>query len=443
MKLTDHFKVWIPNKHRRSLEASWKEGIPGNMMIVLAEFFLVPYALFLGAPYAAIGMLVGWPALLGSVFQLGATQMVQREGSRLRFLIKMTRLQGLVLIGAALLCFWKGPLSVILLTLFTIVFRVVGNWVATAWGSLMSDYLEPDERGRYMGSRTLVIGLAGIAALFFASMMLDGLKIYSEAFAFGALFVLIGALRLLSSHLFKKMEDMPYEEKVESRFTFWMFIRRFKQSNFVKFVVFTAGITFATQLSAPYFSVYMLSDLKYNYFQFIGVHLMAVISGLVSAPLWGRVADHTGNARVLSVTGALIPFIPILWIFSTNWYYLLAVEVYAGFIWGGFNLCAANFIFDSVSQEKRVRCLSYFNLINGAALFLGATLGGVLIEMLPAFNGYKAMSLFLISGLLRLFLYLLPIHRFKEVRASVQPLSSHELFFSALGVRPLSGRDRE
>ena len=127
-----------------------------------------------------------------------------------------------------------------------------------------------------------------------------------------------------------------------------MFIRRFKKSNFVKFVVFTAGITFATQLSAPYFSVYMLDDLKYNYFQFMVVHLAAVLAALAAAPWWGQIADRTGNVHVLKITGALIPFVPILWIFSTNWYYLIAVEIYAGVVWGGFNLCAANFIFDSV-----------------------------------------------------------------------------------------------
>lgn len=435
------FKIWMPVKHRKSLDASWKEGIPGTMMLMITEYYLIPYALFLGAPHAAIGMLVAWPGLLGSFFQLVATQMVSREGSRLRFLIRMTRFQGLILIAGAALCFWKGPFSVIALTLLTIAFKIIGNWIGSAWGSLMSDYLEPHERGRYMGSRQFVVGVGGILALALASGLLDASKRYSAALGFGLLFLFTGIARLISSALFKNMEDLPYEEKPESRFTFWMFIRRFKQSNFVKFVIFTGGITFATQLSAPYFSVYMLDDLKYNYVQFMIVHLAAVIAALAAAPLWGRVADRTGNVHVLKITGALIPFIPILWIFSTNWYYLIIVEIYAGIVWGGFNLCAVNFIFDSVQQDKRVRCLSYFNLINGIALFLGATLGGVLVEMLPALNGYPVMSLFLLSGLLRLFLYALPVHQFEEVRSSVQKISSRELFFSVLGIKSLAGRD--
>ncbi len=434
-------QIWLPQKHRKSLDASWKEGVPGNMMLTITDYYLIPYALFLGAPHMAIGFLVAFSGLLGSVFQLVATHMVKRFGSRLQFLIRMTRFQSLLLLLSAGLCVWKGFWPVTTLTLLVVFFRIVGNWIATAWGSLMSDYLEPHERGRYMGSRQFIVGLAGIAALIGGGWLLDVSKPYSKTFGFGLLFFLTGIARLISSHLLKNMEDLPYEEKPESSFTFWMFIRRFKQSNFVKFVAFTAGITFATYLSAPSFSVYMLDDLKYNYTQFMAVHLAAAVAILASAPFWGRIADRFGNVHVLKITGALIPFVPILWVFSTNWYYLIAVEIYAGIAWGGFNLCVANFILDSVSQSKRVRCLSYFNLINGVALFAGATLGGFLAGRLPALNGHRMMTLFLMSGLLRFFFYFLPTHRFKEVRVSVQKVSSRELFFSVLGLKSIAGKD--
>ncbi len=425
----------MPEKHRKSLEASWKEGIPGNIMLTLTEFYLPPYALFLGAPHAAIGMLVAWPSLLGSFFQLFAAERVRQAKSRLKFLITMTRLQGFLLIAAAGLCFWKGMISVLILTLITVLFKVVGNWIAAAWGSLMSDYLEPHERGRYMGGRQLIVGLAGMAALCAAGLFLDWISPYSARFGFGVLFLLTGIARLISSHLFRSMEDIPFEEKPESRFTFWMFIRRFRKSNFVRFVMFSAGITFATQISAPYFGVYMLEDLKFNYFQYMSIYLVVIIAVLASSPFWGNIADRVGNARILKLTGGLIPLIPLLWCLSTNWYFLLVVQVFGGFIWGGYNLCSANFILDSVRPEKRVRCLSYFNLINGTALFLGASLGGFLAARLPPLQGYSMMTLFLVSGLLRLFFYFLPVNRFKEVRAHVQKVSSRELFFSVLGIQ--------
>ncbi len=218
-----------------------------------------------------------------------------------------------------------------------------------------------------------------------------------------------------------------------------MFLRRFRESNFVKYVLYVASITFATQLAAPYFSVYMLRDLKLDYLRFMLVHLAAVFAGLFAFPIWGKHADVVGNAKILKMTGLLIPIIPVLWLFSSHFWYLIAIQIFSGFIWGGFNLCATNFIYDSVSAPKRVRCLGYFNLINGAAIFLGATIGGFLATRLPPISGYDLLSLFLLSGIFRLFAYFFLSSHFQEVRKTTRHVSSLKLFFSVVGIRPLAG----
>jgi len=96
----------------------------------------------------------------------------------------------------------------------------------------------------------------------------------------------------------------------------------------------------------------------------------------------------------------------------------------------------------SLTFGKRVRCISYFNVINGTALFLGATAGGFLASRLPAMQGYSLLSLFALSGLCRLFFYLILFRRFQEVRPSKE-VSIQELFFSVVGVRPLIGVSRD
>jgi len=118
------------------------------------------------------------------------------------------------------------------------------------------------------------------------------------------------------------------------------------------------------------------------------------------------------------------------------------VQMFAGFAWSGLVLCASNFIYDAVTPPKRVRCISYFNVINGTALFLGATAGGFLASRLPAMQGYSLLSLFALSGLCRLFFYLILFRRFQEVRPSKE-VSIQELFFSVVGVRPLIGVSRD
>ena len=121
----------------------------------------------------------------------------------------------------------------------------------------------------------------------------------------------------------------------------------------------------------------------------------------------------------------------------------MAVEMFSGFVWGGFNLCAANYIYDAVSPAKRVRCLGYFSLINGTALCAGASLGGFLAERLPPLWGFPLLTLFLLSSLIRFAAHFLLSRHFREVRASAKPVSSTQLFFSVTGIRPIEGLERE
>ena len=135
------------------------------------------------------------------------------------------------------------------------------------------------------------------------------------------------------------------------------------------------------------------------------------------------------------LTSIFLPVIPFLWLLSHNVIYLVLVQIFAGFFWAGFNLSVSNFIFDAVSPEKRTRCIAYFNVVNGTALFSGALIGGFLMKWLPALLGYKILALALISGLLRIGSALLA-GRVREVR-SVREVSARDLFYSVIGVRPL------
>src|SRR5262249_642534 len=154
------------------------------------------------------------------------------------------------------------------------------------------------------------------------------------------------------------------------------------------------------------------------------------LTSLISSPMWGKQADAVGNARVLKTTSFLIPFVPVLWIFFHHLVPLLLIEGFAGIVWGGFNFCAVNYIYDSVSPEKRVRCLGYFNLVNGLAIFLGAGAGGWLSTHLPPVFGFPILCLFLVSAGGRFLMHVLLAPQFKEVRTGVKPISSTHLFFS-------------
>ena len=75
-----------------------------------------------------------------------------------------------------------------------------------------------------------------------------------------------------------------------------------------------------------------------------------------------------------------------------------------------------NFIMEAVTPEKRIRCISYFNLMNNTALLAGAALGGKLLSILPPLGGYSFLSLFLLSCVARMLVMAVVSPRIKEVR---------------------------
>ena len=429
---------------QKSLSYCWKEGVAAQVMIGIVDYYLIPFALLLGASNPEIGILVAVPNLLSSISQFFAVQAVRFAGNRLRLILYGVFVQALTLLPLGLLAYANVSKRILFLTLAITLFKTIGSLIGPAWGSLVSEYLPANRRGAYFGWRSRVVGSAGLVNLcFWGAFLYYWKRADSAAGAFLLLFIAAGVARLVSLYLMAKMEDLPFHPTRESEFTFWMFVRRFRESNFVKFVLFVAALTFATNLAAPYFSVHMLKNLHFNYLNYMTVHLASVVTSLIAFPVWGRHADHVGNARILKTTSFFIPIIPLLWLLPRSPLPLFFVEMFSGLVWGGFNLCATNFIFDAVTPSKRVRCLGYFNLINGVAVFLGASIGGYLSTRLPPVFGMPLLTLFILSSGARLLAHFFLSATFTEVRADARPASSLDLFFSVVGIRPMFGRNGE
>ncbi len=407
-------------------------------MLGFTEQYITPFAVALKAPAHAIGALAAFPNLFAAVFQLCSTAWTTRLQSRKRFIVLGVLLQASWLLPMALLPYahLSHRTQTALFIVCVVCFVTTGATIGPVWGSLMTDHIPSDERGRYFGWRNQRLGLVTVVSHATAGVILYLAHPHHPVLGFTVLCLLALAARVISAVLLTCMEDPQLHATRESHFTFWMFIRRFRESNFVRFTLFAAGMTFAVNLSGPFLAVHILRDLRFNYLLYTILSLCATLTSLYSMRLWGEHADHVGNVRVLRLTSTFLPLLPILWIVSSHPLYLLGLQVFAGFIWGGFNLSVSNFIYDAVSPPKRIRCLAYFNVINGTALSLGAIAAGFLASHLPPLRGFPLRSLFLLSGCARLLVLFALQPTFKEVRAT-RPVRSLDLFFSVVGVKPL------
>jgi MFS family permease len=427
---------------RESLRSSFKDGIFASFMGGVTDHYATPLALFLGATVQQVGLITALPNLLSSLSQLFAVRVIYWVGGRLKLLVRLVFSQASLILCIAILPGLEMPSRVELLLVLLIFAALCGGLAGPAWGSLMSDYIPSSKRGRYFGWRNRTVGAVALGSVILSGLILYLFREVSYSAGFFIIFSLAALARYGSAYFINQMDEPPHRRDPASDFTFLMFVARFRESNFLKFVVFSACLTFATYLSAPFFAVFMLRDLQLNYLTYMALQVCSSFASLVALPLWGKHADLVGNVRVLRLSSFFAALVPAFWLLSRDPAYLMLVQIWGGFSWSGVTLSAANFIYDAVTPQKRVRCIAYFNLINGVALFLGSSLGGFLASRLPPLFGYSLLSLFALSCFCRLFFYLLLSRSFLEVRPAHE-VSIHGLFFSVVGIRPLVGRARD
>jgi MFS family permease len=422
-------------KIRASLRFSLIDGIFAASMIGLVTDYITPYALALSATNSQIGILVAFPNLIAAFVQLKSADLIDRVKSRKKIVNTLILLQGLTFIPIITIPYLFNQHAVLFLVLFFTLFSSFGAIAFPAWASLMSDYIPHKSRGRYFGWRAKVMGIVTVLSSFLAGGILHITK-DRPFIGFSTIFGLALITRLFCLYFLTKMSELPFRTKEKVCFNLLDFIKRTKESNFAIFTLFVASFNFCVNLAAPFFSVFMLRDLGFNYLTYTLIVTTVTIAHILFIDRWGKEADRVGNIKVLRATSILAVILPSLWIINHSPVYLVFIQIIGGLTWSGFTLCAINFIYDTAASEKRARYVAYFSFCNGLAICLGALLGGFLVNILPLLFSYKLLSLFLLSSILRLSVVLFFLGKIREVR-KVEIISSRDLFYSIIGLKSI------
>jgi MFS family permease len=223
-----------------------------------------------------------------------------------------------------------------------ILFTSFGALANPAWGSLLSDLVPQEHRGSYFGWRSRNLGVAAVISSAAAGMILHHLKQWNIFSGFFLIFLIAFAARVISWAYLKDMQEPPLKTGEPLKSGFFSFIRNFKQDNFARFVIFAALMSFSVNLASPFFAVFMLRDLKFSYWLYGLINVVATLTVFLVISRWGRHADKTGNLKLIKLTAPMIGAIPLFWIVNQNPVYLVLAQIFSGFAWAGFNLSSTN-----------------------------------------------------------------------------------------------------
>lgn len=400
---------------RKSLKLSILDGSAFAAMMGLTQNYITPFALALKATTAHIGLLTSFPNLMTAMSQLAAPKLTERAESRKGFMLPMVFVHALMWLPVMLIPFVFPSSRVWWLIAFVTVGSIFGSIANPAWGSMMADLVPVRLRGRYFGSRTRIAGIVFLAFSFLAGGILELLN--SHVFAgFAILFGGAALCRFLSFYFLARMYEPPTSGNKEAGQSLVQTLRHLGITNLGRFTLYIALINFTTYIASPFFAVYMLSDLKFSYTDYIINLSFNAIAGLAFQTYWGRRADWAGNIKVITITSFLIPLVPVVWLVSFNRVYLIGAQIFSGFAWAGFTLTSTNFVYDASETENRTQHIAIFNALSGIGICLGALVGGFLVPYLPLIKGYQLLTLFLVSGLLRALVVVFLLRLIFEVR---------------------------
>ena len=413
----------------KSLRNSILDGSAYSVMLGLTQNYITPYALTMKATTQQIGLLTSVPNFTMAAAQFAAPALSERIGSRKGFILPMVFMHALMWLPILLIPYVFQTHQVWWLIAFMTLSTAFDSALNPAWGSMMADLVPTQVRGRFFGLRNRITAFVSMAFSYVAGGILQSLTGNTDL-AFTIIFIGAMASRLVSFYFLSRMYEplSPATEKRGHESALKM-ARGLFSTNIGMFIMLCALMNFTTTIAGPFFSPYMLIDLRFSYIVYTVMNSAAGLATVGFMTWWGKRIDRAGSAKVLKITSLFVPFVPIGWALNHSLWWLTIMQVFSGFAWAGFQLSSGVFVFDAVPPENRTRYIALYNSLTFLGVSLGSLIGGIVAPLLPPFMGSYFLSIFLVSGAGRLAVALFFLPRIKEVR-KVPQIEARELLFS-------------
>jgi len=433
-----------------SLRHSVRDGVAYSVMAGGAETYLSAFALFLHASASQVALVATMPPLVGAFFQFLSAWLGHKSGKRKPIIVTGAVLQALVWLPLLLLPVRFPQQAITLLIGCLVLYHAGANLAAPLWVSLMGDLVAERKRGRFFGRRTRLATVTSFVSLAIAGAVLYAFNRHGHTLlGYGVVFVCAALARLVSVYHLAHMHEPERRGPALPEFRVsWPWLQSLRHSSALRYSLFLVCMQFSVGVSAPFFAVYMLRDLQFNYVEFMANTGTAVLMQFLMLNTWGRISDVFGNRLILVTTGSMIPFLPLLWLVSDNFWYLIGVQVISGFAWAGFSLSSGNFLYDLIPGARRSTAMAFHNVFVAIGVFLGGMLGALLTWVVPvewtvAGQVFAIPSVLLVvfaaSALLRMLVAALFLPGLREVRQVRRTMSARELVFRVTRFNAFSG----
>jgi MFS family permease len=396
---------------RRDLLVSAIDAAAFSVMVGCGETYFPAFSLAIGLGPVSAGLMASVPLVAGALVQLVTPLGMARVGSNRAWVIGCTVVQAASFLPFVYWAF-VGHAELWQLLIAASVYWSAGMAGAPAWTAWMAALVPVSIRTRYFAVRN-ALGQFGVFAGFVAGgLMLQFGEARSALLpAFATIFGVACGFRLLSSLCLWSCREPRVAEAsprdgdtaIAARITAALRAMAARPSGVL--VVALCAFMFGAHVAGPYFTPYMLRELRFSYAAYMLVFATsflakAVVLLLVAVAVGGG-ASRLGPRRLLWGAGLAITPLALLWLPSPAVPYLCGVQVVAGGCWAVYELAVTLLFFEAIDERERTGVMTVYNLGIAVASVAGAIVGGLLLRGLGE-DRTAYFTVFIVSSIVRL-----------------------------------------
>jgi MFS family permease len=378
--------------HERGRRAMVQDAAWASLVGALyGGVILVGFALELGASPFVIG-LIGAVPFLAQLGQLPAIVLIERLRQRRKIAVVVVTVARLVILSLALLPWLdEGRSRLALLVGAQVAITFFGSFAACSINSWFHQLLAGQDLGALYAQRlfwsTVLASLGGVAAgnLVEHWPWGDSLHAYSVSFAAAGVAGFIG-LRALT-----RIPEPAMARTGPPLPIFHMLVSPLADLNFRRLIVFMASWNFASNLAAPFLTVYLLNQQGYGLGAVTAMWAASQVANALTLFSWGRISDRLSNKGILATAlpayfGCLVALpmtalpdkhaltLPLLWL----------IHIVMGMASGGIGLATGNIGLKLAPQGRGTAYLASVSLAGSISAGLAALTGGSLAQWFSA-----------------------------------------------------------
>jgi MFS family permease len=348
---------------------------------------LVGFAVELGASASLIGLLAAIP-FLAQVSQIGAVALVERVRQRRKITVLAVTASRILILGLAIVAFLPtAALQIALLVAVQIVVTLLGSVAGCSLNSWLHQLIPRETLGALFSRRlfwsTVLSSIGALSAGYLVQNWPGADKLHAYSVAFAA----ASAAGFVSTYYLTRVPE-PVMISSSTRVPIIDLLRApFQDPDFRNVIAFMATWNLASNLAAPFITVYLLRQLHYELGTVTTLSMASQVATALTLYLWGRLSDRLSNKAILSVAlpayfaalvGLAFTALPQPHALTLPLLYL--IHVVMGVASGGIGLATGNLGLKCAPQGRGTSYLTAVGLAGSVAAGIAALAGGALAD---------------------------------------------------------------